>query len=84
MTYDSIWDRWGRFSLSASGLEVPWTLGMSKVIPAPVILSFTALARRSSGLKIPYPSNLLSSGPLKGIIVPAWLPLWASLENASS
>lgn len=38
------------------------------VIPAPVILSFTAFARRDSGSKTPCPNNLLSSGPLKAII----------------
>lgn len=54
------------------------------VIPAPGILSFTALARKDSGLKTPYPSVLRNSGPLKGIIVLVGLSLWASLENASS
>lgn len=29
------------------------------LIPAPVILSFTALAEKDSGSKIPYQSNLL-------------------------
>ena len=53
------------------------------LIPAPVIHSFTALARRD-WLKEPLPKQALSSGHLKGIIAPVRLPLWASLENASS
>lgn len=39
------------------------------LIPAPVILSFTALAEKDSGSKIPYQSNLLiwmGSFPLGG------------------
>lgn len=51
------------------------------VTPAPIILNFTDLVRRDSGLKTLYPSNLLSSGPLKGDIVPVQLPLWVGLEK---
>lgn len=54
------------------------------VTPAPVIRIFTAPARKDSGLKIPYPSTLLSSGHLRGITALVQLPLWANLENANS
>lgn len=53
------------------------------LIPAPVIRSFTALARRD-WLKDPLSKQVLSSGHLKGIIARVRPPLWASLEDASS
>ncbi|KAF6125179.1 hypothetical protein HJG60_009704 [Phyllostomus discolor] len=54
------------------------------LVPVPAILSLTALVRGSSSSKTAYPSDILSSGTLKGLIAPVQLPLWASLENASS
>lgn len=78
------------FSQVALDWSLLWTLKMPKpysdpcsLLLHPITLSFAALTKRDSGLKIPYVSTLLSSGLLKRIL-PLFSCHFELVKNASS